>query len=80
MSYVCRTDHSAELKWMQEVNGKKEIEAVCDTWKGGLEGYLVWKIKRILGLEEDDMDWVGSDDWDEDLVDIAEFMDDMDEI
>lgn len=36
---------------MQEVDGKREIEAVCDTWEGGLVGYLAWKIKQLL--EED---------------------------
>jgi len=33
---------------MGEVNGKREIEAICDTWEGGIVGYLVWKIKQSL--------------------------------
>jgi hypothetical protein len=65
---------------MQESNGKREIEAVCDSWNGGLVGYLVWKIKRTLHVEEDEMDWIGSDDLDDDLVDVADLMNDMFEI
>jgi len=50
------TDGRRELRWMLgEGNGKREIEAVCETWEGGLEGYLVWKINRLLlALQKDD--------------------------
>ena len=40
---------------MKDVNGKREIEAVYDTWKGGLVGYLVWKIQRVLLQMEKDI-------------------------
>jgi hypothetical protein len=80
ISHPDATYYSEELKWMQESNGKREIEAVYDSWKGGLVGYLVWKIKQILQVEEDEMDWIGSDDLDDDLVDIADLINDMFEI
>ena len=39
---------------MEEGGGKREIEAVCETWEDGLEGYLIWKINRLLALKTDD--------------------------
>ena len=37
---------------LEEGNGKREIEAVCETWEGGLEGYLVWKLTRLLAMDK----------------------------
>jgi len=31
---------------------KREIEAVCESWVGGLIGYLTWKLRSALGLVE----------------------------
>jgi len=39
---------------MQDVNGKRDIEAVCDSWEGGLIGYLVWKLKQLFQFFEKD--------------------------
>lgn len=39
---------------MAQVNGKREIEAICDTWDGGLEQYLIWKLKQFLEPEKSD--------------------------
>jgi hypothetical protein len=59
MCCMCRFFRGAngrrEVRLMLERgNGKREIEAVCETWEGGLEGYLVWKITRLLQLIRDD--------------------------
>jgi hypothetical protein len=37
---------------MRRTGGKREIEAVCETWVGGLVGYLTWKLRRALGLAD----------------------------
>ena len=39
-----------------ENGGKREIEAVCDVFEGGLMGYLTWKIKTALHLNDDQED------------------------
>lgn len=58
---------------MQEIDGKREIEAVCDTWEGGLVGYLIWKIKQLL--EEDaGIDFIDLLDNTSDDLDITETM------
>ena len=59
---------------MKDVNGKREIEAVCETWEGGLVGYLVWKIKRVLLQMEEGRgyDFIDSQ---ENTLDITEIMD-----
>ena len=59
MCCMCRffrgADGRREVRLMLERgHGKREIEAVCETWEGGLEGYLVWKITRLLQLIRDD--------------------------
>lgn len=36
---------------MRRVGGKREIEAVCESWVGGVCGYLTWKLKRVLGVD-----------------------------
>ena len=41
-----------ELEWMRRVGGKREIEAVCETWVGGLVGYLTWKLRRVLRITD----------------------------
>jgi hypothetical protein len=50
---------------MREVNGKREIEAVCDTWEGGLIEYLKWKIKQFLEHWEEEENGIN-------LVDLQE--------
>src|ERR1700722_7941963 len=51
---------------MAETNGKREIEAVCDTWGGGLIGYLLWKIRRKMEeLNNDDLGSIDSAEMDE---------------
>jgi len=32
---------------------KREIETVCEIWEGGLVGYLTWKLRKVLGLDEE---------------------------
>jgi hypothetical protein len=44
-----------ELEWMRRTGWKREIEAVCETWVGGLVGYLTWKLRRALGLMDGGM-------------------------
>ena len=58
---------------MKEVNGKREIEAIYDTWRGGIVGYLVWKIKRSLedGIQIDELNVV-DDDGNPDWIDMDE--------
>ena len=53
------------LEWMKRRNGKREIEAICDTWQGGLISYLIWKINRYLlhiSLEETPIDSMDLED------------------
>ena len=51
---------------MAEADGKKEIEAVCDTWNGGLVGYLLSKIgRRMEELNQDDSDGMSSVEMDD---------------
>ena len=45
-------DGREELEWMKLSGGKREIEAVCESWVGGLIGYLTWKLRSALGLVE----------------------------
>jgi len=47
---------------LTEGNGKREIEAVCETWEGGLEGYLVWKINRLLPTLQKENEGVNLDE------------------
>jgi hypothetical protein len=47
-----RADDRKELEEMRESGFKREIEAVCEIWEGGLVGYLTWKLSKVLGLEE----------------------------
>jgi hypothetical protein len=56
---------------MQETDGKREIEAVCDTWKGGLVGYLTWKIKQFLE-EDTGIDFIDLQENTPDDLDITE--------
>lgn len=54
---------------MREVNGKREIEAICDTWEGGLVEYLIWKIKRFLKYLEEEENGINLDDLQENTLD-----------
>ena len=36
---------------MKRVGGKREIEAVCDTWENGIVGYLYHKISCVHEIE-----------------------------
>jgi hypothetical protein len=47
---------------MQRVNGKREIEAICDSWQGGLVRYLIWKVKEALKQLENEEKEIGVDD------------------
>jgi len=38
---------------MRELGFKREIETVCEIWKGGLVGYLTWKLSKVLGLDDE---------------------------
>ena len=57
---------------MREMNGKREIEAVCDTWEGGLIVYLTWKIKQFLEHWEDDEKGIDLVDLQENILDDKE--------
>lgn len=61
-------DGRRELRWMLDGNGKREIEAVCETWEGGLEGYLVWKLTRLLTLEKEQEKGIDFDEMYEDTL------------
>jgi len=70
---------------MKEHDGKREIEAVCDTFEGGLIGYLTWKLRIALGLEDTQVDTEGIgteefEDDEQDLLDIEFDMSDMDDL
>ena len=54
---------------MREVNGKREIEAVCDAWEGGLIGYLTWKIKQCLEHWEEEENGINLVDLHENILD-----------
>lgn len=62
---------------MREENGKREIEAVCDVWEGGLVGYLEWKIREFLedtginfmDLDDDIMEDLNSEMTDSEMTD-----------
>ena len=38
---------------MRESGYKREIESVCEIWEGGLVGYLTWKLRKVLGLDQE---------------------------
>lgn len=65
---------------MQESNRKREIEAICDTWEGGLLRYLVGKIKQFVEIERDEMDWIGINDLGDEVVDVVDLINEMNEI
>jgi hypothetical protein len=65
---------------MAQFNGKREIEAICDTWQGGLESYLNWKIKRFLQNTEEDMNGIDFDISYEDILDFEGIMDLEDDV
>jgi len=48
---------------MRVSGGKREIEAVCESWVGGLMGYLTWKLRSALGLSG-----TGAGEMDEDIM------------
>jgi hypothetical protein len=60
---------------MAETEGKREIEAICDTFQGGLEGYLVDKIGRRLEDLNNDAGGIDVTDLD---MEMTEVMDDID--
>lgn len=55
------SDSRDELRWMGEKGWKREIEAVCDAFEGGLVGYLTWKISEVFGTkytaEDEGIQW-----------------------
>jgi hypothetical protein len=53
MSLQLSVNDREELRWMREHDGKREIEAVCDTFEGGLIGYLAWKVRTALGVDHE---------------------------
>jgi hypothetical protein len=53
---------------MKEYNGKREIEAVCDTFQGGLIGYLSWKISESLTIDTPNAQGIQLEDF-EDIQD-----------
>lgn len=57
---------------MQDVNGKRDIEAVCDSWEDGLIGYLVWKMKQFFErFEKEGLNGINLDELhEEELFDI----------
>jgi hypothetical protein len=67
---------------MAETNGKREIEAVCDTWEGGLIGYLLWKIgRRMEELNKEDSGGIDSGELDEmDMAEVNPDINDEDDI
>jgi len=85
--FCLRSDCRDELRWMKRRNGKREIEAVCETWEGGLIGYLIWKLRQALDMDEitlENMELDGVGEGKEDIEDIgmmnleSEFEDFMD--
>jgi hypothetical protein len=54
---------------MREANGKREIEAICDTWEGGLVEYLIWKIKKFLKYWEEEENGINLVDLEENTLD-----------
>ena len=47
---------------MQNFNGKREIEAICDSWQGGLVTYMIRKLKEALEQFENEERGIGLDD------------------
>jgi hypothetical protein len=47
------SDCRGELLWMKRVDGKREIEAVCEFWEDGIVGYLYHKLSQELEVARD---------------------------
>jgi len=56
---------------MKRKNGKREIEAVCETWEGGLVGYLIWKLRQAFDMDEITLDNMEVGIMEEDIEDIG---------
>jgi hypothetical protein len=70
-----RVDGREEVRWMVEGGRKREIEAVCEGFDGGLVGYLEWKIREALNNDEGEF----GGDGDSEMADVDMIWDDIDD-